>query len=148
MKVILLQEVKGAGKIGEVVTVSDGYARNLLIPKGMAKEATTANIRELERIKSANAAKRAESVESAQGIAKQLAMLRVTVKGKGGEGGRLFGSITSKDISDALKEQHGIEIDKKKFLLEAPIKQAGEHAVDIKLFTDITAKLRVIVEQI
>ncbi len=148
MKVILLQEVKGTGKTGEVVTVSDGYARNLLIPKGMAKEATVANIRELERIKATNAARRAENLESAQEIAKKLAMLRVTVKSKGGEGGRLFGSVTSKDISDALNEQHGIEVDKKKFILDAPIKQAGEHVVEIKLFTDITAKLRVIVEQI
>jgi len=148
MKVILLQEVKGTGKTGEVVTVSDGYARNLLIPRGMAKEATAANIRELERIKAANAARRAENLESAQEIAKKLAMLRVTVKSKGGEGGRLFGSITSKDISDALNEQHDIEVDKKKFILDAPIKQAGEHVVEIKLFTDITAKLRVIVEQI
>lgn len=148
MKVILLQEVKGTGKTGEVVTVSDGYARNLLIPKGMAKEATVANIRELERIKATNAARRAENLELAQEIAKKLAMLRVTVKSKGGEGGRLFGSVTSKDISDALNEQHGIEVDKKKFILDAPIKQAGEHVVEIKLFTDITAKLRVIVEQI
>ncbi|HZK01897.1 MAG TPA: 50S ribosomal protein L9 [Anaerovoracaceae bacterium] len=147
MKVILMEDVKGAGKAGDVVNVSDGYARNYLMPRGMVKEATSANLRELERIKEENAAKRAESIESAQEIAKRIAALKVTVKSKGGEGGRLFGSITNKDISDALKKQHNIEIDRKKLVLEAPIKQVGEHSVDIKLFTDITAQLRVVVEQ-
>ncbi len=146
MKVILLQDVKGLGKAGSVAKVSDGYARNLLIPKGLVKEATPANLRELERINAANAAKRAESLESAQAIAKRIAMLRVTIKSKGGEGGRLFGSITAKDIAEALQEQHEIEVDKKKFLLDAPIKHTGEHVVEIKLFTDVAAKLRVVVE--
>lgn len=148
MKVILIQDVKGAGKAGSVATVSDGYARNYLLPKGLAKEATLSNMRQLERIKEANAARKAENVESAQEIAKKIAMLRITIMGKGGEGGRLFGSITTKDISDALKEQHGIEIDKRKIVLDCPIKQTGEHQVEIKLFSDITAKLRVIVDQI
>ncbi|MGI6733524.1 MAG: 50S ribosomal protein L9 [Anaerovoracaceae bacterium] len=146
MKVILLQDVKGLGKANTVANVSDGYARNFLIPKGLVKEATPANMRELERIQAENAARRAESFEAAQALAKRIAMLRVTIKSKGGESGRLFGSITAKDIADSLKEQHDIEIDKKKFVLEAPIKQMGEHAVEIKLFTDVTAKLRVIVE--
>jgi large subunit ribosomal protein L9 len=146
MKVILLQDVKGLGKANSVANVSDGYARNFLIPKGLVKEATPANMRELERINAENAARRAESLETAQALAKRIAMLRVTLKSKGGEGGRLFGSITAKDIADGLKEQHDIEVDKKKFVLEAPIKQMGEHVVEIKLFTDVTAKLRVIVE--
>jgi large subunit ribosomal protein L9 len=146
MKVILLQDVKGIGKAGTVATVSDGYARNLLLPKGLVKEATPANLRELERIKSANAAKRAEDVESAEALAKKISDIKVVIKSKGGEGGRLFGSVTTKDISDALKEQHQIEIDKKKFVLDVPIKQVGEHYVDIKLFTEIAAKLLVVVE--
>jgi len=146
MKVILLQDVKNMGKAGNVVNVSDGYARNFLIPKGLVKEATPANMKELERIKAANAAILAENLESAQALEKKIAMLRVTIKTKGGEGGRLFGSITAKDIADALQQQHGIEIDKKKFILESPIKQTGEHVVEIKLFTNVTAKLRVIVE--
>ncbi len=146
MKVILLADVKGMGKAGSVADVSDGYARNFLIPKGLVKEATQSNIRELERVNAANAAKKAESQESAKALEKKIAMLRVTIKTKGGEGGRLFGSITAKDIADALKDQHGIDIDKKKFVLESPIKQAGEHVAEIKLFTDITAKLRIIVE--
>ena len=146
MKVILLQDVKNMGKAGNVVNVSDGYARNFLIPKGLVKEATPANMKELERIKAANAAILAENLESAQALEKKIAMLRVNIKTKGGEGGRLFGSITAKDIADALQQQHGIEIDKKKFVLESPIKQTGEHEVEIKLFTNVTAKLRVIVE--
>ncbi len=146
MKVILLQDVKGVGKAGSVATVSDGYARNLLIPKGLVKEATPANVRELERIKTANAAKRAENVESARELEERISKLEVKIKSKGGEGGRLFGSVTSKDISEALREQHDIEIEKKKIVLVAPIKQTGEHSVEIKLFTDVTAVLRVIVE--
>ncbi len=146
MKVILLQDVKNIGKAGDVANVSDGYARNFLMPKGLVKEATPANIKELERIRETNAAIKAENLESAQALEKKIAMLRVTIKTKGGEGGRLFGSITAKDIADALQEQHGIEVDKKKLVLESPIKQTGEHAVEIKLFTNVTAKLRVIVE--
>ncbi|MFA5635165.1 MAG: 50S ribosomal protein L9 [Anaerovoracaceae bacterium] len=146
MKVILLQDVKNMGKAGTVANVSDGYARNFLIPKGLVKEATSANMKELERIKETNAAIRAENLESAQTLEKKIAMLRVTIKTKGGEGGRLFGSITAKDIADALQVQHGIEVDKKKLVLESPIKQTGEHLVEIKLFTNVTAKLRVTVE--
>ena len=146
MEVILLQDVKGVGKAGSIAKVSDGYARNLLIPKGLVKEATQANMRQLERINKANEEKITENTEAARAAAKKIAMLRVTIKSKGGDGGRLFGSVTTKDISDALKKQHDMEIDKKKFILETPIKHTGEHIVDIKLFTDITAKLRVIVE--
>ena len=146
MKVILLQDIKGLGKAGHVANVSDGYARNLLIPKGMVKEATDSNLRELKRKKEAYEAKEAESLESASVLAKRIAMLRVKLIAKGGEGGRLFGSITAKDISEALMEQHKIEVDRRKILLENPIKQTGEHVVEVKLFTDVTAKLRVIVE--
>ena len=146
MKVILLQDIKGLGKAGNVANVSDGYARNLLIPKGMVKEATDSNLRELKRKKEAYEAKEAENFESARALAKRIAMLRVNLIAKGGEGGRLFGSITAKDISEALMEQHKIEVDRRKILLENPIKQTGEHLVEVKLFTDVTAKLRVIVE--
>ena len=114
MKVILLQDIKGLGKANTVVNVKDGYARNYLIPKGLVKEATPANMRELERIIAENAAKRAENLEEAQALAKRLETLSVIIKGKGGESGKLFGSVTAKDISDSLKEQHDIEIDKKK----------------------------------
>lgn len=146
MKVILLQDTKGLGKAGQVVQVSDGHARNLLIPKGVAKEATTVNLRELERIKAANEAKKAVDQESARELAKRLADLSVTIVTKGGEGGRLFGSITAKDISEALLDQHGIEADKRKIVLENPIKQTGEHTVELKLYQDIAATLRVSVK--
>lgn len=146
MKVILLEDVKGLGKKGQIAKVSDGYARNLLLPKKLVKEATDANIRELERQNAVNAARRAEDLESAQAMAKRLALLKVTIESKSGEGGRLFGSITSKDIADALEAQHKIEVDKKKFLMDGPIKQAGEHIIEIKLYPEVTAKLRVVVE--
>ena len=142
MKVILVQDVKGIGKAGTVAKVSDGYARNMLLPRGLAKEATDANLKALERENALRAARFAEDQESA----KKIALLKVKIETKSGEGGRLFGSITSKDIADALKEQHGIEIDKKKMLLDSPIKQAGEHTVEVKLFQDVTAKLRVVIE--
>ena len=146
MKVILVQDVKGIGKAGTVAKVSDGYARNMLLPRGLAKEATDANLKALERENALRAARFAEDQESAKEIAKNIALLKVKIETKSGEGGRLFGSITSKDIADALKEQHGIEIDKKKMLLDSPIKQAGEHTVEVKLFQDVTAKLRVVIE--
>ena len=146
MKVILVQDVKGIGKAGTVAKVSDGYARNMLLPRGLAKEATDANLKALERENALRAARYAEDQESAKEIAKKIALLKVKIETKSGEGGRLFGSITSKDIADALKEQHGIEIDKKKMLLDSPIKQAGEHTVEVKLFQDVTAKLRVVIE--
>src|SRR5660397_231882 len=115
MIIILLKDVKGTGKTGEVVKVSDGYARNLLIPKGFAMEATEGNVRSLEKQKSI-----------AEEKAKKIGSLSVHIKTKSGEGGKLFGSITSKDIAEALKEQHKIDIDKKKFLMPNPIKTAGE----------------------
>lgn len=148
MKIILLEDVKGTGKAGDVVDVNPGYARNFLMPKNLAKEATPTNMRELERIKAANAAKRAEDYDSAQAMAKRLEDIKIMLKSKGGEGGKLFGSITSKDLSDALKEQHGIEIDKKKILLDAPIKQIGEQKVEVKLFAEVNGTITVVVESL
>lgn len=146
MKVILLQDVKGLGKTGQVAKVSDGYARNLLIPKGMVKEATDGNIRGIEKQKEAEVARIAGAQQAAQELSDKIALLRVHISTKGGEGGRLFGSINGKDIAEALMEQHKIEIDKRKIVLESPIKQTGEHIVDIKLFPEVTAKLRVVIE--
>lgn len=143
MKVILLQDVKSLGKAGQVVKVSDGHARNLLIPKGLVREATEANVRELERQNAANAAKIAESIDSAKALAEKLKEITVTIKSKGGEGGRLFGSVTGKDVADGLKDQHKIDIDKRKFVIDTPIKQTGEHVVEIKLQGDINPKLKV-----
>ena len=134
MIVILNKDVKGTGKAGDVVKVSDGYARNMLIPKGLATEATQGNIRHLEKQKAIAAEKKAEEKAAAKKQAEKIGKLTVTIKTKAGDGGKIFGSITSKDIAEGLKSQHGIEVDKKKIQLSSPIKQTGEMSVDIKLY--------------
>ena len=117
MIVILNKDVKGTGKAGDVVKVSDGYARNMLIPKGLATEATQGNIRHLEKQKAIAAEKKAEEKAAAKEQAEKIGNLTVTIKTKAGDGGKIFGSITSKDIAEGLKSQHGIEVDKKKIQL-------------------------------
>lgn len=143
MIVILTKDVKGTGKAGEVVKVSDGYARNMLIPRGLAKEATDGNVRSLEKQKKIMAEKQAADKQAAEETAAKIGELTVDIVTKGGESGRLFGSITSKDISDALKEQHGISIDKKKIALDSPIKETGETTVKVKVYPEVTADLKV-----
>ena len=143
MIVILTKDVKGTGKAGEVVKVSDGYARNMLLPKGLAKEATEGNIRNLEKQKEIAAAKRAEQKAAAQETAEKLEKITLEIKTKGGESGKLFGSITSKDIADALEKQEKIKVDKKKIEMSSPIKQAGQNTVTIKLFSEVSAELKV-----
>ena len=143
MVVILLKDVKGTGKAGEVVKVSDGYARNRLIPKGLAKEATEGNIRNLEKQKEIADEKRAEQKAAAQKQAEKINEITLTIRSKGGESGKLFGSITSKDIADALKEQENIKVDKKKIVLDSPIKQTGSSEVTVKLFPEVTAVLKI-----
>ena len=145
MIVILLKDLKGTGKAGDVVKVSDGYARNLLIPKGIAKEATEGNVRSLEKQKAIFAQKEEENRAKAMELARHLDSLTVQIVTKGGEGGRLFGSITSKDIAEALKEQHQIEVDKKKIVLDSPIKVVGELDVAIKVYPEISGKIHVVV---
>ena len=146
MIVILNKDVKGTGKAGDVVKVSDGYARNMLIPKGLATEATQGNIRHLEKKKAIEAERKAEETAEAKEVAKKISELSVNIKTKAGEGGKIFGSITSKDISDALKKQHNIDVDKKKIQLSSPIKQTGEVSVEIKLYFEVSAKLTVKIE--
>lgn len=143
MIVILTKDVKGTGKAGDVVKVNDGYARNMLIPKGMAKEATQGNVRSLEKQKAIAEEKREEQKQAAQKQAEALEKIVLTVKSKGGENGKLFGSVTSMDIAKALEEQEGISIDKKKIEMAGPIKQAGETQVTMKLFQDVAAKVKV-----
>ncbi|MEG1583973.1 MAG: 50S ribosomal protein L9 [Anaerovorax sp.] len=146
MIVILKKDVKGLGKAGEIVKVSDGHARNLLLPKGFATEATEGNVRNLEKAKALNEEKKQKEMDEAKTLAAKIESQKVILKTKGGEGGKLFGSITSKDIAEALEQQHKVTIDKKKFVLESPIKHTGSFQVDIKLYTEITAKLTVVVE--
>lgn len=142
MKVILLEIVRGSGKAGEVVNVSDGYARNLLIPKGLAQEATPQNMARLKKTQERIAKKLAEDRESAERLAEILANTQVEIKAKAGEGGKVFGSVTSKDIADALNAQ-GFDIDKKKIKLDGPIKELGVTTVEIKLFNEISGKVKV-----
>lgn len=143
MIVILTKDVKGTGKAGEVVKVSDGYARNMLLPKGLAREATEGNVRSLEKQKAIAEEKRQEQKAAAEKQAEKLEKMVVTVETKGGENGKLFGSITSKDIADALEKQEGISLDKKKIVMDGPIKQAGETTVTVKLFQDVSAEMKV-----
>ena len=140
MIVILNRDVKGTGKAGDVVKVSDGYARNMLLPRGYA---TDGNIRSLEKQKAIAAEKKAEEKAAAQAIAEKLSSLTVTIQTKAGENGKVFGSITSKDIAEKLKEQHKITVDKKKILLDGPIKQTGTVSIDVKLYPEVTGKLTV-----
>ena len=146
MNVILLKDVKGTGKAGDIVKVSDGYARNMLIPRGLAKEATQGNVRSLEKLKAVQAEKDAEAKAKAEALAEQLKSEVIVIKSKGGEGGRLFGSITNKDIEDAVQAQLGMKIDKKKIQMESPIKHTGEHEVTAKLYAGVPATIRVKVE--
>ncbi len=143
MIVILTKDVKGTGKAGDVVKVSDGYARNQLIPKGFAKEATQGNIRSLEKQKAIAAEKLAEQKAAAQEQAEKLEKVTLMIQSKGGENGKLFGSITSKDIAEALEAQEGVKIDKKKIDMDGPIKQAGTTTATVKLFPEVSAKIKV-----
>ena len=143
MIVILTKDVKGTGKAGDVVKVSDGYARNQLIPKGFAKEATQGNVRSLEKQKALAEEKREEKKAAAQKLAERLEKVTVNIQTKGGENGKLFGSITSKDIAEALENQEGVKVDRKKIDLPAPIKQTGVQTVTVKLFEGVAAKLKV-----
>ncbi len=143
MKVILLKEVKGMGKEGDLVNSKDGYARNYLIPRNMAIEATSENLRKWEEAKKQEAAKKKQEIEEANALKERLEKLTVEVKAKGGSGGRLFGSITSQDIAAALKEQHGVDIDKRKIEMKDNIKNAGAAEVDLKLYPEVSAKLKV-----
>ncbi|QXM06984.1 50S ribosomal protein L9 [Crassaminicella indica] len=143
MKVILLKDVKGLGKKGDVVNASDGHARNFLIPRGLAKEATSGSIKVLKKQKAAEKRKKDEELAKAKALADKISALTVKLKGKAGEGGRLFGSITSKDIAEGLMKQHKIKIDKRKIQLDSPIKTLGARFVEVKIYPEVTAKMRV-----
>ncbi len=147
MKVILMEDVKGTGKKGEMVNVKDGYARNFLIPKGLAVEATPENINIMKAKKEAENIKKEKEMAKARELAEKLNSITVVIRTKAGENGKLFGSITSKDISDKLKSDYKIDIDKKKFNMPEPIKSLGTCVVEVKLYPEISAKLNVKVEQ-
>lgn len=143
MKVILLKDVKGLGKAGKIVNASDGHARNYLIPRGLAKEATEGGIKTLKLQQAAEEKKKAQELAEAKILAEKISNLTVKLKSKAGEGGKLFGSITSKDIAVAMKKQHNLEIDKRKIQLDNPIKELGTIKVEIKVYPEVSGKLNV-----
>ena len=147
MKVILLQDEKKLGKKGDVVEVSEGYARNYVLPKKIGVEATSKNLNDL-KLQKANADKVAlEQLNDAKALAAVLAEKTVEVKMKAGEGGRAFGSVSSKEIAAECKAQHGIEIDKKKIVLQEALKNFGMYEVNVKLHPQVTAVLKVHVSE-
>jgi large subunit ribosomal protein L9 len=145
MKVIFNADVKGQGKKGELKEVSDGYARNYLLPRKIATEATTDNINTLKLKEKARQAQMAAERAQAEEYAKKLGEITVTVKAKAGAGGKLFGAITSQEISDSLKTQHGIEIEKNKIVQAEPIKAYGAFQVKAKLGYEVTGTINVMV---
>lgn len=143
MKVILQADVKALGKKGQICDVADGYARNYLFARGLAVEATTGNMTELAHKKAAEDRRKEKEKQDALALAQKLSSIIVEVATKTGEGGRLFGSVTSKEIADALKKQHGIELDKRKIELKEPIKTLGTFAAQVKLHPEASAKLQI-----
>ena len=143
MKVLLLQDVKGQGKKGELVDVNDGYARNFLFPKKMAVEANKQNMSLLQGRKDSANFKKEQDKEKANELKDKISKIMLTIKVKSGENVKIFGSITSKKISTELKKQHNIEIDKKKIMLKEAIKEQGTFTIEIKLYEGIIGKLKI-----
>jgi large subunit ribosomal protein L9 len=144
MKVILLADVKNVGKKGEVINASDGYARNFLFPRKLAQEATEANLNVLNQKKETERRKKLAEIEAAQKLADELKGKEVKILAKSGENGRLFGSITSKDVADALSAQFKIEIDKKKIGVDT-IRQLGTFEAEIKIYPEVSTKIMVVI---
>ena len=142
MKVIFLQDVKGQGKKGEIKDLSEGYVRNYLLPRGLVKEATEGNVKMLEAQKRSDAKRKEQEKQEAQELGAKLAEITVKVTGKAGEGGRLFGAISSKQVAQALEEQFQIKLDKRKLEME-PIRALGVTQIKVKLHNEVTATLNV-----
>ncbi|MCL2461546.1 MAG: 50S ribosomal protein L9 [Defluviitaleaceae bacterium] len=143
MKVIMLQDVKGVGKKGQVLEAADGHARNYLIPKKLAKEASKANLDEIENRKKIEISREQRELEQARQLAEKLQSQKVVIPMKMGEKGRLFGAATNREIAEALSAKTGMEIDKKKVVLPEPIKVMGEHKVELKLHAKVTVTISV-----
>ena len=147
MKLLLEQDVKGTGKKGEIVDVSDGYARNFLLPRKLATPADAQSVNAANIQKSAAAHRKFQASLAARELAKQLEGAAVTVKAKVGENGHLFGAITGKEISAALKEQKQVDVDKKKIALSDPIRALGEYTIRVSIYENTFANIKVIVEK-
>ena len=147
MKVILQQDVKGKGKKGELVNVSDGYARNYLLPRGLAVEANSNNLNVMRTQNEAKARKIAEEKAAARALADSLEGKTVEIAVKAGENGKLFGSVTAKEIADAIQDSLHLEVDRRKIQLEEPIRSCGTASVVVRLYPDITATVFVVVKE-
>lgn len=143
MKVVLLKDIKGTGKKGEIINASDGHARNYLIPRGLAKEATDGTMKEMEHHNASKKKREQEMLDEAKALAATLEKIEVKFVAKAGEGGRLFGSITNKDVAEEIKKKHNIDIDKKKIVLDQPIRTLGSMEVTIKVYPQVSAKIKV-----
>ena len=147
MKVILKADVKGSGKAGELVNVSDGYARNFLLPRGLAAEASSQALNELHGREEARKHREAVEKSAAEAAAKRLDGVTVRLTAKAGEGGRLYGAVTSKEIAAGLKEQFSVPVDKRKIALSGEIRAFGTYPAEVRLYTGISAKLSVAVSE-
>ena len=147
MKVMLLQDVKGQGKKDQIVNVSDGYARNFLFPRKLAVEADAKAMADAKNKEAAKQFKIEQDKAAARDIAARLEAVQVKIKATAGADGRLYGSITTADVADALKEQAGIELDKRKIVSEAPIKAFGSYTLEVKLYPEIVGRINLIVCQ-
>ncbi|WXR62858.1 50S ribosomal protein L9 [Peptostreptococcaceae bacterium AGR-M142] len=147
MKVILLKNIKGTGKMGDVIEASDGYARNYLLPRKLAKEANNSNMKELNEKNTSKQIKEEKEHEEALKLKEKMNDIEVVIFSKAGEGGKLFGSITSKEIAENLKKKHGIEVDKRKVSLKDPIKVLGTTKVDVKIHPKVVATVSVIAKE-
>lgn len=147
MKVIFLKDVKGQGKKGDIKDVSEGYARNFLLPRGLANPASEGNVKQLKQQKKAESNRKDQERENAKQKAADLEEITVAIRAKSGSGGRLFGSITSKQVADELKKQHKIVVDKRKMELNDPIRTLGVTEIPIKLHPEVSAKIRVQVSE-
>ncbi|HEY8418231.1 MAG TPA: 50S ribosomal protein L9 [Limnochordales bacterium] len=143
MKVILLQDVKGVGKKNDIIDVAEGYARNFLIPRGLAAEASAANLRQREEVLAAASRKRQREEEQARATAQKLQGRQLVIRARAGEAGRLFGSVTSADIAEELERQWGVAVDKRRIELEEPIKAVGTYQIPVKLHPGVQATLAV-----
>lgn len=145
MKIVLRDDVENLGHKGDVVDVADGYARNYLVPRGLAMKATKGVVAQAEAMRRNRAAKEARDVEAAQAQAAQLEGARIEIVARAGEGGKLFGSVTAADVAEAIHAQRGIDVDRRKVGLDEPVKELGEVAITVKLHTDVEAAVTVVV---
>jgi len=148
VKVILKQDVKGLGKKGKICEVSDGYARNYLIPRGLAIEATEGNVQDLAHKQKQEELRRQKEKEEAMKLAAKIETLEVVIKVKVGEKGRLFGSVTNKEIADVLEKEYQLKLDKRKIEIKEPFKSLGEYEATVKLHPEVTANMKIKVEAV